>query len=61
MARHTPHTHPCRACQAPVPCEGAWERNDDGFPEIICPEYHLSSGRLATVLCPEHDFEQEEE
>jgi hypothetical protein len=45
------HTHPCSDCKTPVECAGEWEPNHDGFPEVICPHYHLPSGRLATMRC----------
>ncbi len=39
------HTHPCRDCKTPTPCDGDLERNIDGLPEIICVEYHVTFGR----------------
>lgn len=33
------HTHPCGNCKAPIECSGTYERNYDGFPEVICPPF----------------------
>ena len=44
MPRVAPHHHPCRACGVKTECPGAWEENYDGFPAVICPEYHLDGG-----------------
>lgn len=44
-----PHTHRCEACSTPVPCDGDWELNHDGWPEVICRIYH--TGR-SPWLCP---------
>lgn len=46
-----PHSHPCTDCQTPVACEGALERNHDGFPAVICSRYHLPSGLNLDVVC----------
>lgn len=43
MPRVKPHGHPCADCKARVECCGTWEEND-GFPEVICPEYHWDGG-----------------
>ena len=40
------HLHPCVSCGAQVPCDGDYERNVDGWPEVICTAYHLSNGLL---------------
>ena len=45
------HVHPCAHCRTPMDCYSEQERNEDGFPEVICPSYHLSGGVLAVVLC----------
>lgn len=45
------HAHPCRHCEKPVPCSGNWEQNYDGWPDAICPEYHLATGEIEDVLC----------
>ena len=45
------HTHPCTHCEAPVACDDQWERNYDGWPEVICPSFHLPNGHLAEVRC----------
>jgi hypothetical protein len=41
-----PHHHPCADCGSKTPCDGLWEQNYDGFPEVICPEYHGTDGTL---------------
>lgn len=40
MPRVKPHSHPCAACGTKTECSGTWEENYDGFPEVICSEYH---------------------
>lgn len=35
-----PHTHVCAKCAKPYECDGTLERNDDGFPEVICLTFH---------------------
>lgn len=49
--RVRPHHHPCADCGAKTQCGGTWEENYDGCPEVICPEYHLS-----TSCDPNPDF-----
>ncbi len=44
MPRVAVHHHPCADCGAKTECGGTWEENYDGFPEVICREFHLSSG-----------------
>ena len=44
--RVKPHSHPCQSCGAKTPCPGTWEENYDGWPEVICREFHLESGIL---------------
>jgi hypothetical protein len=51
LTRRSPHTHPCERCQQPVACGGDFERNDDGWPEVVCTAYHLPSGTMAHVVC----------
>lgn len=47
-----PHHHPCQHCGAKTECSGTWEQNYDGFPEVICREFHLDGGTLnADFLC----------
>jgi len=41
-----PHFHPCQSCGAETPCEGLREQNYDGFPSVICLEFHLAGGLL---------------
>lgn len=47
------HTHPCRFCKTPVECDGEYERNYNGEPEVICVHFHLAGGSIAFVLCPD--------
>jgi len=49
--RVKPHHHPCAKCKTKTECSGTWEENYDGFPEVICPEYHLPSVEIALCLC----------
>lgn len=35
-----PHTHPCRRCGERFECSGTWKQNYDGFPEVICEDFH---------------------
>jgi hypothetical protein len=42
------HTHPCRDCQTPVECHGDLERNFDGWPEVVCRDFHIHG---AEPLC----------
>jgi len=44
MSRVAVHHHPCADCGAKTECGGSWEENYDGFPEVICREWHLSGG-----------------
>lgn len=39
MSRHA-HEHPCQACGKPFSCSGTYERNYDGWPEVICVLFH---------------------
>jgi len=57
--RQQPHSHPCEQCGAPVPCAGKWERNDDGWPEAICEDYHLPHGEIWQVRCEDCEAKQE--
>lgn len=45
------HTHPCWKCHTPVECDGAWERNHDGFPEAICDVYHRTPTSYTQCEC----------
>jgi hypothetical protein len=47
--RRDEHTHPCANCQIKTQCPGHYERNHDGFPEVICTEFHGGG----TFLCDE--------
>lgn len=48
-----PHTHPCQNCGEPVDRNGELERNDDGYPEVVCYAYHVYEGSY--TLYPECD------
>lgn len=52
-----PHTHPCTVCSTKVPCPGTWERNHDGFPEVICSVIHRPGGETEPVHCETHGGE----
>jgi hypothetical protein len=49
MPRCPVHHHPCEDCGAKTECGGVWEQNYDGFPEVICPEYHKDGGWVEFV------------
>ncbi len=38
MTRH--HTHPCDRCHVESLCDGDLEANPDGWPEVVCIEFH---------------------
>lgn len=66
-ARVAAHHHPCQRCGRKTQCPGTWEENWDGWPEVICPEWHLPSGYTnPDFLCddcataPEREEEVEE-
>lgn len=40
MPRVKPHHHPCADCGRKTPCPGTWEENYDGWPEVVCSEFH---------------------
>ena len=46
-----PHHHPCLDCGAKTECPGDWEENYDGFPEVICPEYHQGGFINSDFVC----------
>lgn len=39
--RERPHTHPCARCLVETECSGDLERNVDGWPEVVCPDYDM--------------------
>jgi hypothetical protein len=47
------HSHPCSSpgCRNRVLCSGELTRNDDGWPETVCSDYHLSSGVINAQPC----------
>jgi hypothetical protein len=51
MRRPREHSHPCRSCGAKVPCSGDLIQNYDGFPEVICSEYHERYRRPDCEAC----------
>lgn len=53
------HHHTC-ACGLRFPCSGQWERNYDGWPEVICTHYHVMDWRRCE-RCLERCLEQAEE
>lgn len=44
MPRVKPHSHPCADCKRKTPCDGTWEENYDGSPEVVCDLYHMKNG-----------------
>ena len=54
MPKYPPaHTHPCQSCGAWTICPGDLVQNPDGFPEIICPAFHLDGGGINPEFCCE--------
>lgn len=49
--RDRPHSHPCAHCKSPLECHGELLRNFDGWPEVICHEYHVQSLLLLCEPC----------
>ncbi len=43
-----PHGHDCQGkdCIVSVECSGELELNPDGFPRVICPEFHRPGGTI---------------
>ena len=48
MPRVKTHHHPCADCKRKTPCDGTWEENYDGSPEVVCDLYHLKNGYTDT-------------
>lgn len=44
MNPRRPHHHDCQQCGKPAPCSGELELNHDGFPAVICRDFHLDGG-----------------
>ena len=62
MPRCAFHHHPCQDCGAKTECPGTWEENYDGFPEVICPEYHLLSGGInSDFVCEGCQWKRDDE
>lgn len=40
MRRPRVHFHDCVSCQQQYACDGELEGNTDGWPEVICVEFH---------------------
>jgi hypothetical protein len=51
------HTHQCIHCRTPVECHGTLERNHDGWPEVVCDNFHKSSKLFLCESC-DHAFKQ---
>lgn len=49
--RVAPHSHPCQRCGVKTECGGTYEPNEDGFPEVICREFHLDGGINPDFRC----------
>jgi hypothetical protein len=50
--RERPHDHPCQRCGVRTPCTGELQPNHDGFPIVICRDFHLEGGQIDdTFLC----------
>jgi len=54
------HHHPCQSCQVKLECGGTWTENYDGFPDVICPEFHRPGGTInQDFLCEECQLKAE--
>ena len=51
MPRVSVHHHPCFRCQAKTECPSTWEENYDGWPGVICREYHTPGGINTDFVC----------
>ena len=45
------HHHACQGCGKQTVCGGNLERNYDGWPEVICSDFHTSIGPNPNFLC----------
>lgn len=44
MRRAVAHSHACQDCGADTPCVGTLVANVDGFPDVICQDFHQRDG-----------------
>ena len=51
MPRCKVHHHPCQDCGAKTECGGVFEQNYDGWPEVICAEWHTHDGPNPDYVC----------
>lgn len=57
-----PHHHPCQDCGVKTPCGGVYEENYDGFPAVICPEFHLAGGEInSSWICDGCQWKRDDE
>lgn len=50
------HDHPCADCARLTPCDGTLEENHDGWPEVVCVEFHMPNGYLnPDFICEDCD------
>lgn len=54
------HHHPCQRCGKKAECPGEWEQNYDGFPEVICPEFHQNAGINPDFICEDCEAQPDE-
>lgn len=50
MRRTSPHCHPCERCGLETVCDGDLERNFDGWPLVVCRQFHVDV-RSVEFLC----------
>lgn len=48
-----PHEHPCTHCHVLTECWGDLEPNHDGWPEVVCVEFHIRNSHLLCQTCHE--------
>ncbi len=56
MPRVPVHHHACQDCGVKTECGGTFEQNYDGFPEVICREFHMDNGEInSDFICESCD------
>ena len=61
MPRVNAHHHACQDCGIKTQCPGTWEENYDGFPEVVCPEFHISGGINTDFVCESCQFKRDDQ
>jgi hypothetical protein len=63
MARIERHTHPCSTpnCLTRLACHGELSGNHDGWPEVICLDFHLPNGSTVPLICGDCEQKRDDE